>query len=315
MTQILNLQVSQIIPGNNDRRDFDPIGLQELAASISEHGLAQPITVRPHPGYNPDARDDDGGNCTACGEAGRCTCHFRFEIVAGERRFRAVSQILKLETIPAIVRHLSDEEASAIMLVENTSRTDLNPIEEANAYNERRVRFGWDIPRISKVAGVSEDLIKRRLSLISLIPDAQHLVANGHLPIGHAEAITDLDSNRQRIAIRIHSESEGMSLRIFKGIVGQLLQEQDQDGLFDLENFWIDQVQQDTLPTRGKRAIVDVPTRSDIPELEFINKMSASGIILQYIKNLETSGFNQEAATIGTLFQGLVKLNFMSIPA
>ena len=205
--------------------------------------------------------------------------------------------------------------ASAIMLVENTSRTDLNPIEEANAYNERRMRFGWDIQKISKVAGVSEDLVKRRISLLSLIPDAQHLVSNGHLPIGHAEAITYLDTNRQRIAIRIHNESEGMSLRIFKGIVGQLLQEQDQDGLFDLENFWIDQVQQDTLPTRGKRAIVDVPTRSDIPELEFINKMSASGIILQYIKNLETSGFNQEAATIGTLFQGLVKLNFMSIPA
>lgn len=95
--------VAQIVPGNNDREEFDAVALRELADSIGQHGLAQPITVRPY------------------GQG--------FQIVAGERRWRAV-QLLGWETIPALVRPLSDEEASAIMLLENIQRAELNPIAE-----------------------------------------------------------------------------------------------------------------------------------------------------------------------------------------
>ena len=108
MTEIANIPVSSIAAGNNDRKEFDPVKLEELAASIAAHGLAQPITVRPLSGLIPG-----------------------FEIVAGERRFRAISRVLQWDTIPAIVRDLDDEAASAIMLAENTGRADLNPIEEA----------------------------------------------------------------------------------------------------------------------------------------------------------------------------------------
>lgn len=289
METITSLQVSRIKAGNNDRKNFNRRALEELATSIAEHGLAQPITVRP---------TGDG----------------IYEIVAGERRFRAISQVLGWDRIPCIIRELTDEESSAIMLVENTSRADLDPMEEAQAYQTRRERHGWDFSRIAKVAGVSEELVRRRINLLNLVDEAQNLVANGHLPIGHAELLASLDSNRQRIAMRIYSESESMSYRVFRGVVNQLLEEQTQGGLFDLENFWITQVQQGAeIPTRGKRAIVDVSTNPHLPSLSQPNgKASASETIKAYIQTLEANGFTQEAAAIGTLYSGLVHLNFMA---
>jgi ParB family chromosome partitioning protein len=182
MTQVTLLPVSHIIAGNNDRKTFDAAKLTELATSIASHGLAQPITVQP------------------CGD--------HVQIVAGERRFRAIAHILKWETAPCLIRELSDEEASAIMLAENTSRADLNPLEEATAYQERAHRFGWSFDKIALTAGVSAELVKRRISLLTLNDDIQHLVAGGHFPLGHAEALTDLDANRQRIAVRIYRESK-----------------------------------------------------------------------------------------------------------
>lgn len=315
MTEISNIRCESIVSGINDRKDFDPIALRELADSITEHGLAQPITVRPIV------------QCPLCGTVYSeaplpCSCSRcghddltdRFQIVAGERRFRAISQMLQWDSAPCIIRDLDDEAASSIMLVENTSRADLSPIEEARAYQSRIDRFGWDPSRISKVAGVSEALVKRRLLLLQLTADIQQLVSTGQLPIGHAEAMTSLDSNRQRIAARIFSESSGMTLRVFRGVVSQLLEEQSQQGLFDLENFWVEQVQTDAeLPTRGKRAIVDVPTRQDLPKIFTDGKDSTSSVIRRYISALECGGLSTEAATIGTLYTALVRLNFMSV--
>jgi ParB family chromosome partitioning protein len=291
MSQITNVPVTRIVPGNNDRRVFDPAKLEELAASIQTHGLAQPITVRPI----------EGG---------------RFEIVAGERRFRAISQVLQWETAPCIVRELSDEQASAIMLAENTSRADLNPIEEATAYHSRIETFGWSHERVAQVAGVSVDLVKRRVSLLDLVPEVQHLVASGHFPIGHAEALTSLDPNRQRIALRIYRESKnGLPLAHFRGIVNQLLEEQSQDALFDLENFWVQQVQQSAeLPTRGKRAVTGAPIRSDLPPVAMSNRDNVAVIMDRYIHELQRAGFEQEAATLGTLYTAMVRGNFMSVP-
>ncbi|NIV38016.1 MAG: ParB/RepB/Spo0J family partition protein, partial [Anaerolineae bacterium] len=266
MTEIRNLPCSKVVAGNNDRKVFDRHGLEDLAASIAEHGLAQPITVR--------------------------SVNAHFEIVAGERRFRAISEVLGRDTIPCIVRELSDEEASAIMLAENTGRADLNPIEEANAYHTRIDAYGWSPERVAKVAGVSADLVKRRISLLSLTTEIQHLVANSHLPLGHAEAMTKLDSNRQRIALRVFRESKnGMPLSHFHPVVGQLLEEQSQDGLFDLENFWVEQAQAGAeLPRKGKRAVTGAPERKDLPPVHIQSRDTAATILDRYIAELIASG-------------------------
>src|SRR5215813_13797029 len=115
---IQHIPCTQIVAGNNDRKDFNDERMQALADSIRTNGLAQPITVRP-------IADE------------------RYEIVAGERRFRAVSQILKHKTIPCIVRAMDDEMAAALMLVENTGRQDLTPYEQACAYKARMDVYGW----------------------------------------------------------------------------------------------------------------------------------------------------------------------------
>ena len=212
-TTLTAIPIDSIRRGDNDRQVFDPVALEELSESIRAHGLVQPIAIRPM---------TDG----------------HYQIVAGERRWRAC-KLLACQEIPAIVRDLNDEAASAIMLAENIGREDLNPIEEANAYHRRMERFGWSATRVADVAGVSHDLVRRRLSLLRLGPEAQKLVASGQFPVGHGQAMADLDNNRQRIALRVYSHSTRMTLQAFRHVVSDLLQEQSQDALFDLQQFWV----------------------------------------------------------------------------
>jgi len=314
--QITQILCSQIVPGDNHRKVFDPAKLRELADSIAKNGLAQPITIRPVVIC---------GKCEARISAAESTCpkcggddwvKRLFEIVAGERRFRAVSRLLRWETIPAIVRELGDREAKDIMLLENTARVDLNPMEEAEAYFEHMQTFGCDEPEVAKIAGKSVDLVKRRLSLRKLVEEIRLLVAGGHFPIGHAEAITELDPNRQRIAVKIFRESKnGLPLSAFRSIISQLLEEQSQDSLFNLESFWVNQVQQMAdLPRRGKRAVTGAPTRSDLPRPEIGQTDNQGVIINRYIAQLLSAGFTAEAAAIGNLYDAMVKMNYLSVP-
>ena len=176
MKSINDISISQIIPGRNDRTIFDESGLRELADSIKEHGLIQPITIR-------HAKDGK-----------------RFEIVAGERRFRAC-KLLGWQTIPAIVTALKDEDASAITLAENIARKSLDPIDEACAYQSRIESFGWSIEDLSRHAGTSTIHIQFRLKLLKLIPEIQKLIRGGDIQIGYAQILADtnLDSNFQLI--------------------------------------------------------------------------------------------------------------------
>ncbi len=314
---IVSAPCAKIKPSpRNHRKIFDPIKLKELAVSIDQNELAQPITIRPMVicGRCDAWVSVTDPACPKCG--GDDWIGDFFEIVAGERRFRAVSYILKRETIPAIIRPLSDRAARDIMLVENTGRIDLNPIEESDAYAEHMEEFGCDESEVAKIAGKSVDLVKRRLALRKLVEEIRLLVAGSHFPIGHAEAITDLDPNRQRIATRIFRESKnGLPLSAFRSIVSQLAEEQAQDSLFNLESFWVTQVQQMAdLPRRGKRAVTGAPTRSDLPRPE-IGQTDNQGVIIdRYIAQLLAAGFAAEAAAIGNLYDAMVKMNYISVP-
>lgn len=289
MTTVQMIPAARTLAGNNDRKHFDPAALAELAASIAAHGLAQPITVRPYAGG--------------------------YQIVAGERRFRAITQVLGWDQVPALVRELTDEQASAIMLAENTSRADLDPIEEADAYHSRMQAFGWTPAKIAEAAGVSEDLVKRRVLLLDLHPDVQQLVAKKHMPVGHAEAMVKLDHYRQLIALRVYREAKSMPLNTFCRVVGDLYGEQAQDGLFDLEQFWLAHAaEMSKTPVRGKKAVVNVPTRSDLPAPEMKTTDTTSAVIMRYILHLDTLGFTGEAAAIGTLYRALIHSNSMALP-
>ncbi len=182
-TTVTDLPVSQIDPGTNDRRTFDPAKLAELAESIRQNGLAQPITVRP----------------LAQGHA--------YQIVAGERRFRAVRDVLGWPTIPAIVRVLDDATASPSCWRRTSTASTSTPSKKRKLSMCASSHLGWTEQQVADAVGISLELVRRRLSLLALVPDAQFLVAKGHLPIGHAECLVRLDVNRQRIALRTLNDS------------------------------------------------------------------------------------------------------------
>ena len=153
---------------NNPRKSFSEEDLRDLAQSIKEKGLLQPIVVRPR---------DDG----------------EYEIVAGERRWRA-SQLANIHDVPVLIRELSDGEALEIALIENIQRTDLNPLEEARAYGLLLNQFNYTQQQLADSVGKSRSHISNTLRLLNL-PDSVRLqIESGQLTAGHARALVATDS-------------------------------------------------------------------------------------------------------------------------
>lgn len=156
--------IEQVHPNpDQPRRSFAEGPLQELAASIAEKGIIQPLIVRAQPG---------GG----------------FQIVAGERRWRA-AQIAQLHQVPVILRDYSDVEVLEIAIIENIQRADLNPIDEATGYRQLMDRFGHTQDQLAKALGKSRSHIANILRLLTLPDGVQHLLITGQLSAGHARAL------------------------------------------------------------------------------------------------------------------------------
>lgn len=209
---VTHISASQIVPGNNDRTTFDPTALAELAASIAANGLIQPITVRAIEGTE------------------------MHQIVAGERRFRAMTTILRWDTIPAIVADLTDEEAAAVMLSENVSRQDIDAIDEANAYASRIRLYGWTVARCAEAAGVSEIRVQFRIKLLALRPDVQGLVKTGSLQLGYAQVLASagLDNTRQMMALATLRDHANPTPAWFRRLCSDLLGQQAQETMLDV---------------------------------------------------------------------------------
>lgn len=178
------------------RRDMDPQTLEELAQSIKAQGVMQPIVVRP---------------------IGRG----RYEIIAGERRWRA-SQIAGLERIPAIVREVPDEAAIAMALIENIQREDLNPIEEAIALQRLQQEFELTQQEVADAVGKSRASVANLLRLINLPDEIKTLIAHGDLEMGHARALLGLPLERQVEGAR-HIVAKGLTVRQTEALVRQWL--------------------------------------------------------------------------------------------
>jgi ParB family chromosome partitioning protein len=163
------IRLDQIVPNpKQPRREFAEAELLELQLSLQTSGLLQPIAVRPR---------KDG----------------RFELIAGERRFRAASR-LGWTTIPAVVRDVSDEQLLSLALVENLQREDLNPIEEAEGYRQLINEFGLAHQQVAQAVGKDRSTITNALRLLALPDDVQRLVRDGSLTLGHARALLGVPS-------------------------------------------------------------------------------------------------------------------------
>jgi len=207
-----DIRLDMIQPGSNDRKLFKADELRQLADNIKTNGLAQPITVRPV-----------GKN--------------QYQIVAGERRFRAFGLLREEDAerwgaITALVREMSDEKADAIMLAENIQRKDLDVIEEAEAYQKRMDKYGWTLKKCAEECNVSEGRVGDRVKLLKLLPEVQTLVRHGHMPIGHALAMTDLNKNNQLIALKA-LDGKNLTKTQYIAVCADLYAKQCQLSMFD----------------------------------------------------------------------------------
>lgn len=196
--ELRNIAVDLIQRGRyQPRRDMDPTALQELADSIRQQGVMQPVVVRP-------------------------LAAERFELIAGERRWRA-AQLAGLESIPAIIREVSDEAAIAMALIENIQRENLNPIEEAFALQRLQDEFGLTQAQVAAAVGKSRTTITNLLRLIGLSEDVRLMLEHGDLEMGHGRAMLTLAPEQQmQVARQVVARS--LSVRQTEALVRQLQQ-------------------------------------------------------------------------------------------
>lgn len=168
------------------RREFTPEALTQLADSIKEHGVLQPLVVRPRP-------------------------NGLYQIVAGERRWRA-ARAAGLSEVPVVVRELTDEEAYEIALVENLVRADLNPIEEAQGYKTLIERFDMTQEKAAERVGRSRSAIANSLRLLTLPPEIVDMLQRGSITAGHARPLLTLEPQTAVKAAK-QIEEEGLSAR------------------------------------------------------------------------------------------------------
>ena len=169
---------------NNPRRRFDPEDLKDLSASIAQHGIVQPVVVRSRPGG-------------------------RYEIIAGERRWRAAQQAGHVE-IPVIIRDVDDRTALELAIVENVQRADLNPLEEAQGYQQLIADHGYTQNDLGDIIGKSRSHVANSLRLLKLPEVVRMMLGEGQLSSGHARAIVST-SDPAKLAREI--VSKGLSVR------------------------------------------------------------------------------------------------------
>jgi len=189
-SEVRKIPVRAIVPNPlQPRREFAESELVELAESIRENGLLQPLVVRP----SPDTTD-------------------RFELVAGERRLRAISR-LEWEDVPVLVRNASDETLLVLALVENLQREALNPVEEAEGYHRLAERFSLTQAEIAHAVGKDRSTVANLLRLLKLPPSIRKLLEEGALSMGHARALLTLGDDVRAAELARQAVRDGWSVR------------------------------------------------------------------------------------------------------
>ena len=184
----VTLPLDEIVPNREQpRKQFDDEALADLSASIAQHGVLQPLLVRPMP---------DGS----------------YRLVAGERRWRA-SRMAGLSEVPVVVRDMDEQEAAELALIENLQREDLNPMEEAIGYRTLMESYGMTQEQTAQVVNKSRPAVANALRLLQLPQEVADLVAAGRLSAGHARTVLAFDSVEAQIAAADAAVNKGLSVR------------------------------------------------------------------------------------------------------
>ena len=251
---VKSISINSIEPRRDQpRKDFDEESICLLADSIAAHGVLQPIIVR----ENTDFR----GN---------------YEIIAGERRWRA-AKIAGLSEMPVVIIDGDDLKVAQIAIVENVQREDLNPVEEAFAYQALIEKFGMTQEQLSKEVGKSRSAIANLLRLIDLPDEILDLLKDGKLTNGHARAILGLDDKDQMIALANKVIERDLSVREVEKIVKKIIEDQDKEILKTSDDdhvqrrVYMRDLERRVMDVLGRRVKINQTSKKHTVELTFDN--------------------------------------------
>jgi ParB family chromosome partitioning protein len=255
------LRLSEIEPNRNQpRRYFSEEAITTLAESIREHGMIQPILVRPL---------STGG----------------YQIVAGERRWRA-ARMLGLDEVPVNIKELSDEETMQIALVENLQRENLNPIEEALGYNELIETYGMTQEKVAKIVGKSRSAIANSVRLLSLPERIQKMIQSGSLSAGHARALLGFDDEEMMTAVAVKAADGGLTVRQVERAAQKSSENDEKENKKSdrhIDNYFVE-MELSLKERLGRKVKVDYGSDKGVIILEFYDKEDLAAIADKLVK-------------------------------
>ena len=240
------VRTSEIEPNRKQpRKSFDENAIVSLAESIKEHGMLQPILVRP----------------LECGG---------YQIVAGERRWRAALMI-GLEEVPVNIRELSDTQAMQIAIIENLQRENLNPVEEANSYNELIEKYGMKQEKIAQMVGRSRPVIANAIRILSLPEPVLEMIEEGRLSMGHAKALLGINDKKLLISTAEKACDGKMTVRQVERIAKNSDKKYDKVSEKKADNYFIE-MELSLNESLGRKVKVDYGKNKGALILEFYDK-------------------------------------------
>ena len=249
------LRISEIEPNRNQpRKKFSEEAISALAESIREHGILQPILVRPL---------INGG----------------YQIVAGERRWRA-ARMAGLEEVPVNIRELSDSETMQIAVIENLQRENLNPVEEALGYNELIEKYGMTQEKVAKMVGKSRSSVANAVRILSLPQNVLKMLEDGRLSTGHAKALLSFDDKDTVVAVANKASDGGMTVRQVEKLAQKyenndsaVLERSDRK----IDNYFVE-LELSLKERLGRKVKVDYGKNKGVLVLEFYDKEDLASI-------------------------------------
>lgn len=243
----VSLRISEIEPNREQpRKQFDEAALADLSASIAQHGVLQPLLVRPLP---------DG----------------RYQLVAGERRWRA-SRMAGLTEVPVVVREMSDQEASELALIENLQRQDLNPMEEALGYRTLMEQYGMTQEEAAQAVNKSRPAVANALRLLHLPEELAEMVRGGQLSAGHARALLSFESpEAQKEAAQVAVQQE-LSVRALEKMAKAARSSGKPERSVKRRDSLFDEVEIALTEQLGRKVKVQEKGEGGLLQLEFYSK-------------------------------------------
>lgn len=247
------INIHDIMPNaGQPRKSFSEEKIEELAKSIREHGIIQPIVVR---------KKGEG-----------------YEIVAGERRWRAARKA-ELSAVPCIIRELSDEQNMLFAIIENMQREDLNPVEEAEGLNQMTVRFGMTQEQISKSVGKSRPYIANSLRLLKLPAYIKEEMAAGNLSAAHGRTLITVENEAVRRALCERIIKEGLSVRETEKLVSEQGKAKKKKAAAKVKNPDVARVEAELKEALGTRVTINQKGKKGRIEIEYFSRDELNRLI------------------------------------